>query len=256
MILKDKVFISTVSRDKSAGIRRVFEPLGVTVIDFPMTEIETAELTPAILNVISDLEKYDWIVFTSANGIIHLNKLLLQAGISTCLPSRIRVAVIGERTALQLEKSGRKADYIPVSNTARGLATELKEIVSGKNCKILLPLGNLAPATMETILSEYSEVTRINVYNNLKTGTPNSELLQLIENDQYNIVLFTSPSGVFNFIDTVGREKLDTNLRAASIGSVTTRALEHAGLTSMITAKTSTYEGLADEIINYYKTNK
>ncbi len=253
MILQGKVFISTVSIHKSVEIRNIFEQLGATVVDFPMTELLAVEQTPAIQKAIWQIEKFQWIIFTSANGVRYFHRLLKEIGKVSKIPSGVKIAAVGVKTALELENNGRNADYSGTKNTAENLVNELMEKESLANLNILLPLGNLAPGTLQTRLSKIANVTRIDVYKTVKTVVTDTEPIERIKKNRYDLVLFTSPSGVVNFADTVEPEYVNRELRVASIGEVTTRAAERYGLTCMITAGTSTYEGLANEIINYYK---
>ena len=255
MILQGKILISTVSIHKSVEIRNIFEPLGATVVDFPMTEFMTMEQTPAIQSAIWQIEKFNWIIFTSVNGVKHFHRLLKETGTVSKIPSGVKIAAVGAKTALELENSGRKPDYSGSGNTAESFVNELIEKESLQNCDILLPLGNLAPDTLQARLSKIANVTRIDVYKTLKTVVTDNEPIERIKNNRYDLVLFTSPSGVVNFADAIGPENVNPELRVASIGEVTTRAVEQHGLTCLVTAKTSTYEGMADEIVNYY-TNK
>ncbi|MDO9579140.1 MAG: uroporphyrinogen-III synthase [Bacteroidales bacterium] len=256
MILQGKVFISTVSIHKSVEIRNVFEPLGATVVDFPMTEFIEADQTPEIQYSIKQIEKYQWIIFTSANGVKYFHHLLYETTNLSSIPSGIKIAVVGPKTALELKNTGRTANYTGLGSTAENMVNELIENELVQNCNILFPLGNLAPDTTQIRLSKIAEVTRINVYKTVKTEVSDNESVERIKNKRYDLVLFTSPSGVANFTETLGPQYVNPELRVACIGKVTTKAAEQYGLRCMITAKTSTYEGLANEIINYYYKTK
>jgi uroporphyrinogen-III synthase len=252
MSLKGKVFISTVYSHKSAEIRNIFEPLGATVIDFPLTEIRTTDLSSSLKNILLNIENYNWVVFTSSNGVTHLLKLLSMSGRESKIPSHIKTAAVGIKTARELEKNGHKADFTGTGHTAENLVKELMEKEALEGTNILLPLGNLAPDTLEKRLSGTANVTRINVYNTIKTDISDDEPVRRIKSNQYDLVLFTSPSGVANFINAIGSVIKKSGLRAASIGRVTTHAAERSGITCLVTASKSTYEGLADEIVKYY----
>ena len=256
MILQDKVFISTVSLNKSVKIRNIFEPLGATVIDFPMIECTAIDPSTSVREIIRQIEKFHWIIFTSSNGVSQFYRLLYETTNLSEIPPGIKISVVGVKTALELKKTGKTADHTGTGNTAENLVNELIIKKSLQNCNILLPLGNLAPDTLQNRLSEIAEVTRINVYNTIKTVVSDKEPVERIKNNNYDLVLFTSPSGVINFADTVGSELMNPELRIASIGKVTTRAAEQFGLICKITAETSTYEGLANEIITYYNKTK
>lgn len=252
MKLQGKIFISTVSIDKSFEIRNIFEPLGALLVDFPMTKIIGSDNTPEIHRALNQIEKYQWIIFTSANGVKYFHHLLFETTNLVLIPSTIKIAVVGPKTALELKNTGRTADYTGSGGTAESLINEMIEKEWVQDCKVLLPLGNLAPDSIQKRLSQIAEVTRINVYKTLKTDVSDNSPIERIKNNCYDLVLFTSPSGVINFAETLGPHYLDPELRFACIGRVTERAAEQYGLRCMITAKTSTYKDLANEILNYY----
>ena len=255
MILRGKVFISTVSTGKSFEMRNIFEPLGASLVDFPMTEFAEAELTSEILQAVTQIEKYDWIIFTSVNGVKYFHSILNKAGISS-IPSSVNIAVVGSKTGLALLNAGRNATYTGSGGTGEDMVTELIEKGLVQNCNILLPVGNLASGIPELMLSELSMPERINVYNTLKTVNADNGPVRLIKNNSYDLILFTSPSGVVNFTETISAENINPDLRVACIGKVTQRTAEKHGLKCVITADTSTYEGLAYEIMNYYNNMK
>jgi len=252
MTLKGKVFISTVNACKSSSMRHIFEPLGATIFDFPMTEIIKTEILPEIHDAFSQIEKYNWIIFTSSNGVRYFHQLLSELTGMSSVPTTVKLAAVGPKTAMELKNNGRTADFTGFGGTAESLAAELIEKQFVQNCNVLLPLGNLAPDAMRSSLSGIAEVTRINVYKTVKTDVRDNKPVELIRSNGYDLILFTSPSGLANFAEILGSENLNPQLRLACIGNVTAKAAEQYGLKSTITAQTSTYEGLAHEIMNYY----
>jgi len=255
MMLNEKILISTVSADKSSRIREIFEPLGAAVVDFPMTEIQSAGITEDDIKALKFIKKYHWIIFTSPNGVIHFYKLLKETTGISGIPSGIKTAAIGIKTASELEKRGRKPDYMGKGSTSEDLANELSAMDSIKGCNILLPLGNLAASALEEKLNSSANVLRINVYDTVMRNITNDEPARLIRENRYHMVLLTSPSGVSGFADALGNEISLGSIRAASIGKVTSAAAEQYGIRCLVTAARSTYEGLAEEIVNYYTTN-
>ncbi len=224
MILKDKIFISTVNANKSAEIKRVFEPLGVTVVDFPMIEIIGADLS-SVRSVISRNEDFDWVIFTSANGASYFYTFLQEISGNRNLTKNTKIAVIGQSTAKVVKKLDRAPDFIGSGNTAEDLVDEMieKEMVAGQ--QILLPLGNIAPDTVQKRLSEVASVVRVDVYKTTRAQQVDLSKIDTIVNNQYDLILFTSPSGVENFVITMGKENINPNLRIASIGKVTAQAV-------------------------------
>ncbi len=251
MILREKIFISTVSTQKYLELKNIFEQLGATLIDFPMTDFIESDLTAEIKDTLSQIEKYHWIIFTSSNGVRYFHHLLYETVNLPVVPSHIKIAVVGPKTALELKKAGRTADYIGLGGTGESLINEMIEKELVQNCRLLFPLGNLAPDSTYKSLSEIAEVTRINVYCTVKTNISDNGPIEMIKNNHYDLVLFTSPSGVINFAETLG-PYFNKELKFACIGKVTARAAGQYGLKCRITAETSTYEDLANEILNYY----
>jgi uroporphyrinogen-III synthase len=256
MILHGKVLISTVSASKSFEIRNIFEPLGAIMVDFPMTEFAEGDLTPDILEAVVQIEKYEWIIFTSANGVRYFHNLLYKTTGLSSIPQKNKIAVVGPKTELALKYAGRTATFTGSGNTAQNMITELIEKELIQNCSVLLPVGNLASGIPELILSEFSMPTRINVYKTLKTVSKENGSIGMIKNDHYDLILFTSPSGVVNFCETIENQNINPDLRVACIGKITRQTAEKYGLKCLITAETSTYEGLAYEILNYYSNMK
>ena len=253
MILRGKIFISTVSADKSLKIRSVFEPLGATLIDFPMIEVVKEETSAEMKVTLREIEKFQWIIFTSIKGVKYFHDLLFDTINLSSIPPCIKVAAVGPETGLEIKKNGREADFTGSGNSADDLVSELIDSKLVQGSRVLLPLGNLAPDAIQERLSEISFPLRINVYKTLKTEDFDIEPIERIKNNSYDLVLITSPSAVSNLAEIIGPRYLTPGLRFASIGEVTSRAAEQFGIRCLITSGTSTYSGLAREIQNYYK---
>ncbi len=252
MRLKEKTFISTVNQSKTTEIRSIFEHLGAVVFDFPMIEIVPAEITDNQKETFNNLEKFDWIIFTSSNGIKYFYHFIEKFNISQTKFADCKIAVLGKGTLKALENNQRTANFVGSRNTADDLANELIHNNLIQNKKILLALGNLASDRTEKKLFEFANVQRIDVYKTIKPKEKNSEVINLVISDKYDLILVTSPSAIDNFVETIGRSNLPDNLRIASIGKVTAQAVEKHGFKNEIIAKTSTYLGLAEEITKYY----
>ncbi len=252
MILHGKVFISTVSLNKSFEIRKIFEPLGASIIDLPMTECIEEDQTSEIIDSLNRIEQYQWIFFTSATGVNFFHKLLYKITGLPSIPPEIKIAVVGPKTGQALKVTGRTPDFTASGTNSENMIIELMEKELVQNCSILLPVGNLASDNISICLSEFSVPTRINVYKTVKTNNYDNGPISIIKNNNYDLILFTSPSGVMNFTETIDPQYINQDLRVACIGKVTQRAAEQNGLKSLVTAKISTYQGLATEILNFY----
>ncbi len=242
--------ISMQPAERASKLRKALEDSDVCFFNIPMIRTETVELNAEIQTVIERLKNFDLLVFTSRNGVKAFFKLLKQ--VSQELPEKMKTAVIGKGTASALEQSYRKADYIQPGRTSRDFAAYLKNQVLKGGEKILLVLGNLAPDFLQNELSPQASVQRIDVYRTFPIQKYDNDLMQKIRDDQYGLLLFSSPSAFANFYDNYQKEKMNARLRIVSIGETTTRAILNTTQAFVLTAKIPGTEGLLNEIKKYF----
>ncbi len=217
----------------------------------PMIYTKTEELNTEVREAFDNLQNIDFLIFTSRNGVKAFFKLLQQAG--RTLPEKTKTAVIGKGTALTLETYYRKADFIQPGNTSRDFADYLKNQVLQGGENILLALGNLAPDFLQNELSPLASVQRIDVYRTLPVQEYDTAIMQKIRDDQYGLLVFSSPSAFANFYGHFRKEKLKARLRIVSIGETTTRAILNTTQANVFTAKVPGTEGLLNKIQKYFE---
>jgi hydroxymethylbilane synthase len=251
--LKNKIIISTrgiiESDDTLPGL---LEAQGAKVLSLPMIEVKQSRINDADKIVLKNINSFDWLFFTSRNGVVNFFKHLIDVKGNTELSSSIKIAAIGSKTALELEYYGFSADFISDGNTSEELLGQFSKLQKPSSLKILLALGNLANDTLLNSLAKGNEVSRINVYDTLKPENADKGILETIQKDLYDLILFTSPSTFQNFCSFMDKSILK-RLKVASIGSTTSKAIADEGIEPMITAKKSNAEGLCEAIIEYYK---
>ena len=252
LLLKDKVIISTRAAESGDSLPELLKAQGASVLSLPMIETIPSKLDDTLIKALKDLAIYDWIFFTSKNGVANFFKHLIDVKGSTELPKSMKIAVIGYKTALELDYYGYAPHFISEGNTSEDLLVQFHEVYKPKNLKILLALGNLADDTLSKSLAPKNKVHRINVYEIIKPEQVDNEILDLIRKDLYDLIIFTSPSTFCHFCSFYDKDLIG-KLKMASIGSTTTKAINEAGFEPVITAKKSNVEGLRDAIIDYYK---
>lgn len=252
LLLKDKVIISTRATESGDTLPDLLKAQGANVLSLPMIETIPSKLDEKMIQALSDLVIYDWIFFTSKNGVANFFKHLIDVKGNTELPKSIKIAVIGYKTALELDYYGYAPNLISEGNTSEDFLNQFYEVYKPKNLKILLSLGNLADNILSNRLSVQNKVYRINVYDIIKPEQADPEIIDLIKNDLYDLIIFTSPSTFCHFCSFYDMGHIG-KLKMASIGSTTTKAINEAGFEPALTAKKSNVEGLRDEIIEYYR---
>ncbi|HEY5511164.1 MAG TPA: hydroxymethylbilane synthase [Prolixibacteraceae bacterium] len=280
--LKDKVFISTRAVEAGDTLPDLLKAKGATVLSLPMIEIlpakklakklakkpassdlqsedmkglETSDCKSEVAEEavkIKQLSRYDWLFFTSRNGVAHFFRTLIDLTGSSELPASLKVAVVGVKTASELEYYGYSPAFTGISHGSAEMAAEFCSTHHPKNCKILLALGNLADDTLKTILGAHNQVDRINVYETCEPKSVDNILIQKIKDGAYDLILFTSPSTFHHFSSFVDNIVLKS-LKIASIGTTTSRAIREAGFNPLLTAAMSNAEGLTEAIVKYYQ---
>ncbi len=262
-----------VTREHSGGFESL-EELGAEVIQFPTIEIVPPENWDELDRAIDTIESYDWIIFTSSNGVKYFFSRLFEKGRDIRELKGLKICAIGEKTAAAIGKFGIKVDLVPESFNAEGLIEEFlnkcstinvqssgKDIEPGtsnfepfKGLKFLLPRAEVAREIFPDKVRELGGTIDVPVaYRAVKPDMHGKRLRRFLKEGRITIATFTS-AATFNNFREILREEADELLKGvaiAVIGPVTARAIEKAGLKVQIMPKESTVEAMADEIIKW-----
>ncbi len=242
-----KVLI-TRPRAQSISFGEALKAAGFEPIYFPVIEIRSTENNTELEQALENLARYDWIVFTSVNGVeVFFDRLKKYSS----LP---RVAAIGPKTAEALKAHGITPDFVPEEYIAEAILPGLGDL---RNKWVLLPRAEIArKALPDAIVNSGGTAHEITVYKTLPTQ-PNPEGLDALRSG-VDVITLTSPSTVHNFIAIANQNGLNPlNLSNkplfACIGPITEQAAREAGLTHLVVAREYTTEGLI-HILNNLET--
>ena len=251
-ILENKVFISTRPEGQSAELESLLAEESATLISMPTIEIRPLPLDEFSWLQLKNLESFNWIVFTSPNGLKFFFARLFDLQKHYGLPAHLKIAVVGKKTAAHLECYGTSAEFINLGNTAEDFSADFfNRVNSGE--RVLFPIGNLARSVIEDRISKKAICTRVLFYETVIPATVNeSALLSILSND-YDMIILTSPSGCSNLLQLVS-EKMDVStLRLVCIGQTTAAEVIRSGIEPLITAGTANSQGISSAIINYFQ---
>ena len=253
-LLQDKVFISTRPVNMSEELAGLFSNAGATLLEMPLIKILPSRLTETERNYFIRLQEFKWLIFTSPNGIRYFFENLEEIQGDQQLPESLQIAVIGNKTEKVLNHFGYVASFKNTGSTGEDFADSFIQNIKNNSSKpnILLSLGNIAQTVIQNQLAEYTNCTRINVYQTTTPESVDEKVLQRIENNQYEMLLFTSPSGIENFIKLTNKFKPE-KIRIACIGDTTSKTALENNFKPKVVAQDSTASGLFESILNYYK---
>jgi len=220
--------------------------------------IPTIELkrirSPEIEKTIKNLKKYDWLIFTSANGVDFFFEILLKNKIDLRNLSHLKIGVIGEKTAESLEKRGIFPDLMPERFVAESIVEEFKKIqIKGK--RVLLPRAEVAREVLpEQLKIMGARVHILPIYRTVKPRGLKKKIFEELKKG-VDVIVFTSSSTVKNFMEIRGIKKF-LHLPIAVIGPVTAETLMQYGFKPSIMPKKYTAKSLVREIAKFFKKYK
>jgi uroporphyrinogen-III synthase len=231
-----KIIICTYPQPDTDDFSVLLEKAGAKVHFMPAIEIH-----PLRCELPQKLSDYNWLVFTSKNGIRNFAGQHRPASTNS-------IAVLGEATGRELNQFNLKADYTGSGHSGTDFARELKTVIKPDEA-VLLVLGKLAPDTIEQELQATNPVDRINVYETVAPVNFDPACVRLIESDSYDLMLVSSPSAIKNLY--LAFHAKISRWRVISIGTTTTAACRRLGIEPLATSGESSYTGLAATTIEY-----
>ena len=231
--------------------------LGAEPIVCPTIRIEGPADWGPVDEAIVRLGSYDWVIFTSVNGVRYFCERLSagQGGLAALRRPGLRLAAIGPATAHALELLGLQVAFMPGRYVAEAILDEIGPV---EGMRILLPRADIArKALAEGLRAQGALVDEVTAYRTVPEAQPqagNDAALPAGLARGVDIATFTSPSTVHGFLDLLeaaGRPAAEVlaGAKIACIGPITARAAEEAGLRVDIVAAEHTVEGLLNAIV-------
>lgn len=243
--LKDKRVVVTRAAEQAGGLIAQLEAHGAVAI--PLPTIETRPIVPnaALERALADLAAYDWLVFSSSNGVRVFFDQLTACHLALA-DYQLSLGCVGGKTAAVLAQVGARVAFVPSVFTAEALAAELPGVAERR---VLLPQGAQArPTLAEGLRERGAKVDVIAMYETV-AAAPSEAALAAVRSG-VDVVVFTSPSTFENFLALVeGAEAVLQATRIACIGPVTAAAVRAAGFRVAMVPPEHTVEGLVGALI-------
>jgi len=233
--------------------------LGADPIEAPMTRIEPPEDYRLLDEACELAGTFDWIVFTSANGVDAFLQRLCRGSRDVRELKGVRLCAIGPATAERLLRYGLRVDVVPEEHRGEAVVEALGSAEDLSECRILLPRADLARNVLPTELKRAgAEVVDVTAYRTVPTSGERAtgpDISKMLLEQEIDVVTFTSASTVLNFVDVLGADPaadlLNTTVVAA-IGPVTADAAARLNIQTTIMPTTYTVPALVDAIVQHY----
>ncbi len=239
-----KTIVVTRAKEQAGALATRLAELGARVVEIPTIEIEPPADWKPFDTAISRLESFDWLIFTSANGVRFFIQRL-DASARDLRALRARLCAIGPATAAALAALHLKIDLMPEEYVAESVIKAFEKIPL-EGARILLPRAavarDLIPAELE---KRGARVTVVEAYRTVPAR--NAKWPEGLRPDW---ITFTSSSTVENFHSLFGAARLD-GVRVASIGPVTSATAGRLGIAVTVEPQNHTVEGLVSAILDF-----
>lgn len=234
----------------SSALRR----LGAEVVEAPAIRIEPPKDWSALDAAIESLSSYDWIIFTSVNGVTPFVERMKVVGKNLQQLTDVRLAAIGPATRRSLASHGLRVKVVPERYVAEEVFEALRKLGPLRGSRILLPRADIAREALPDLLrKEGASVDVVVAYRTVSAKDEMGRALDLVARGQVDVVTFTSGSTVRGFFSAIDdKEVLRDKFLCASIGPITSGALREQGFTPGIEASEYTTEGLVEAIARHF----
>lgn len=248
--------VVTRARAQAGELSVALERLGAGVLEFPTIEVRPPEDFGPLDAAIRDLDSFDWLVFTSVNGVEAFVERLEHHGLDLrAVPRDAKVAAIGPATAERARGVGLRVDVVPREFRAEALIGELAgDSLSGK--RILIPRARVAREILPEKLREAgAEVVVPPAYESVPSSEGKEELARRLEGGEVDCVTFTASSTVENFVGAFGEgeaRRLLSGTRVVCIGPITAGTARGHGLRVDAEAREYTIPGLVEAVTDLF----
>lgn len=258
MSLSGKRVLVTRAKDQASTLANALRNKGAIAVEVPVIRIEPTEKLHLLFAAIKELSEYDWMVFTSANGVRLFFSVSLFWERDVDSLKGIRVAAIGPATARALRERGVVVDSTPSEYRGEAVAQTIIDHHRGdlSGISVLLFRAEGARQILPEMLRQAG--ARVDIIEAYRAEPPSEQdaahLREIVKEGELDVATFTSSSTVNNTVKILGDDavRLLSGLTIASIGPITTDTAMKCGLKVDITASQYTIDGLVEALDDYF----
>lgn len=248
-----KKIVVTRTRQQASTLSKQLALLGADVIELPTIRIEPAEDQLEFGQLVQDCHTYEWIVFTSPNGVDAFFTMFDKLYNDARSIGGARIACVGPGTAEKIKARHLAVDLMPEKNfVAEGLVKAFDQHQNMENVNVLWVRGAETREVIANGLTAMGAIVDEAIgYRTVAETEDNLEALARLKNEGADMITFTSASTVEHFLDL--HVQLPGTCKIASIGPVTSAAIKKYDFNVDVEARESTIPGLVAAIEKFWK---
>jgi uroporphyrinogen-III synthase len=243
----------TRAREQASELSAKLTALGAEVIELPLIAVSKHIDKNTLHEVLQEFGSYDWIVFTSANGVRFFFEEFYRVFEDVRALGMLRFAAVGDTTAKAITEHHIRVECQPKIATGDALAEALVATGSLDSAKVLVITGNMNRDELVKKLEEaHAIVDRLQVYQTEKTELSAEPSAVDFRSRGADAILFASSSAVQSFVDQAAALKLAKDAKrplAGSIGPQTSETMKKVGMPIDFEAKTPSLDALVEALV-------
>jgi uroporphyrinogen III methyltransferase/synthase len=250
--LSGKRIVVTRSRKQASVLSERLRDLGADVIELPTIRIEPSSDLRAFAELVQDAHTYDWIVFTSPNGVSAFFEMFFKLYDDTRDIGGVRIAAIGPGTAQRVRDFHLKVDLQPEEFVAESVVKEFRNEGDIENLRILIARAEEARDLLPKELGALGAIVDVAfAYRTVAEVDDRTDSRARLAAEGADMITFTSSSTVQNFL-ALGLP-WPKGMKVASIGPITSKTARERGLTIATEATQHDIPGLVEAIRDFFQ---
>lgn len=249
--LEGKRVLVTRSREQSQELIRYLEASGATVLVWPAIEIVPPDDWTLVDATLARIDAFDWLVFTSANGVRGMCGRMLSIGRDVASLAALKIAAVGPATVAALRTFQLDAELMPGRYRSDDLEAALMDRASGR--RILFARADRGRSWLASPLRAVADVSEVVVYRQKDAEAIDVEVHDAIRRGEVDYVTITSGNIARSFLcllDETGQELIRSGkLKLVSISPITSEAIAAMGYEAGLEAGESTMAGIVSLLI-------
>ncbi len=251
--LRGQRIVVTGSADHGGRLAGRLRALGAEVVELPLIRVVPDVDVEAAKEVFAEIGQYEWIVFTSANGVRHFFDVFFRQFEDIRALGLMRVAAVGEGTAEAIRGLRLKVDVVPEKAVAEELGEALAAEQTLDNVRILVVTGNRnRDALLKRLGEERAIVDTLRVYRSETTDLSKHPAAGDFRERGADALVFASASAVTAFGEQAAHLALKKGAKVpllCSFGPVTSRRMAEAKIPVAVEASTPGVDAMAEALV-------
>jgi len=251
-----KRIVVTRAREQASDLVEALTDLGARCFEYPTIRIAPPEDFAPLDAALETLKEYDWLVFTSVNGVSAFFERLFLLGKDVRALGHLKTAVIGPATQNRLRDFGIRSDLLPENYRAESVVSAFSQMSLARKRVLLARAKEARTVLPDALKARGAVVDDLAVYRTEAAGETAASVLALLSEKRVDLVTFTSSSTVKHFKALLPPDRFASlmgGVCVASIGPVTSDTARTLGFTVHVTAETYTIPGLVEAILRHFE---